>query len=317
MLSVGIIPDFLEPTLAEWIQGTLESEIATIAEETLGELLGGVVDLLAVETSFEGVDLALSVSAIDAVRDGLRVTMDVQISADPQIAIPEGAGSVSTREGIDGWPDGRDAAFSVAADDDVVNQLLYAFWASGALGGFTFSETELYLLTGSEVPAPLGPLNQVTLDGALPPVLSAPPDDEVDASLGLGELGLTFEREDGERFVFSVSARTGATLDVNEAGELTFGLDDRPARVELAVGTVEAPAALDPGDLAALIRLIVPPLLGGASSFLPGFPAPTLDLYELSGLPALEGVELALQDPSVSVQEDGGALMLTGRLADD
>ncbi len=315
-LSVDWFPDFLEPTLAEWVQGTLEEELAIVAETTLSELLGGVVDALAVQTSFQGIDLDMTVSGLESVADGLRVTMDVALSAAPAINLPAGAGSVATDATFAGWPDGRDAPFSVMADDDVVNQLLFAFWSSGALGGFSFSGPELAALSGSDIPPPLGPAASVTLDAGLPAVLGPPPDAEADASLGLGELGLVFTREDGVVFAFSVSARTGALLDVNDAGELTFDLDDRPARVELAVGTVVAPAALDPGDLAALVRLVTPPLLGNATAFLPGFPAPSLDLYALTGLDSLAGVELRLQDPAITVQPDGGALVLTGALSD-
>ena len=50
----------------------------------------------------------------------------------------------------------------------------------------------------------------------------------------------------------------------------------------MAVGGTSWPDALDPGDLASLIKLMVPPLLGNADNFLPGISLPPLDLGSLS-----------------------------------
>ena len=123
---------------------------------------------------------------------------------------------------------------------------------------------------------------------------------------------MRFQREDGEVFDFSVNCAAGMQL-VPEEGELELSLDDRPAWVDVAVGVLTAPDALDPGDLAALVRLMVPPIVGSASNFLPGFAAPDIDLGALSGLGALEGQVLSLQDPELEVAE-GAWVVLTGTM---
>ena len=83
----------------------------------------------------------------------------------------------------------------------------------------------------------------------------------------------------------------------------------------LEIGVIQAPAGLDPGDLAALVRLMVPPLLGNASAFLPAFPTPELPVGDLLGVDALSGVSWSLQDPAI-VLDGGGWLVLTGTMGE-
>jgi hypothetical protein len=315
-LTVDWFPDFLEDDLAGWVQGTLEDELATTAEDTVGALLGGVVDALAVSTTFAGVELDMTVVDLEAAASGLRITMDISLYGAPAFTLPPGAGSLETPDNPPAWPTSATDPFVVLVDDDVVNQLMFAMWSTGALSNFVFSGDELALLSGAVLPPPLGPATEVRIDGGMPPVVSLPSEPDQDVDLSLGELTLGVTRDDGETLEFSINVRAGAVLLVNDDGELTFDLDNRPAKVGLAVGTLGFPEPLDPGDLAALVRLSVPPLLGSASAFLPGFPTPTMDLGEITGLPALAGVELGLEDPEVQVEEQAGWLILGGRLAE-
>jgi hypothetical protein len=151
----------------------------------------------------------------------------------------------------------------------------------------------------------------LSLDLGLPPVLSPPTVAGQDADLSLGELRIGFLRTDGAETDVSASVRTGGRVGFDAAGALALSLDQRPAQMVLEVGVVQSPPGLDPGDLAALVRLLVPPLLAGAGAALPAFEAPTVDLGAVSGLDALAGVELGLASPALRV-DAGGWIVLEG-----
>ena len=229
--------------------------------------------------------------------------------------LPDGAGSLRTEGPAASWPLGGGQPFTVAADDDLVNQLLFAFWHSGQLGSIAFSGAEIGGLSGAELPPPLGPADEVVFDLGLPPVMTAATEEDQDIDISLGEFALVFYREDGEVNHFSVNVRTGAVIETNDDNELTFTMDDRPSMMQLEVGVLQHTAALDPGDLAALVKLSMPPLLGNASSFLPGFPAPDLDVGELMDAEALDGVVLSLSEPTVELDSTGW-LILGGSLGE-
>ena len=63
----------------------------------------------------------------------------------------------------------------------------------------------------------------------LPPVVSRTDTDGMAIDVGLGELRITFYREDGEVLDFSVNVRTAAKLDVTDDAELSMHMDNRPA----------------------------------------------------------------------------------------
>ena len=96
---------------------------------------------------------------------------------------------------------------------------------------------------------------------------------------------------------------------VGDDGAIEFTVDARPAHIEQAVGVLEAPEALDPGDLAALIRLLTPPILGKASNFVPDLPVPEIALDEFLSTPATEGKTVRVSDSSVSLEENGWLLV--------
>ena len=68
----------------------------------------------------------------------------------------------------------------------------------------------------------------------------------------------------------------------------------------------------DPGDLSALIRLLIPPLLSNTASFAPDVPIPEIPLDEFMSVPATEGKKVRVADPSVRLEENGWMLLQAG-----
>jgi hypothetical protein len=309
-VAVDWFPDFLEDDLAIWLEDSVQQAIVDEAGPRVAALLSDFLAGFAVDTTFEtGISLSAEVAEVALAPEGLRFSVDVAFSGPVGIALPVGAGSLRTPGPAPAFPAG--APFTVLADDDTVNQLLFAFWASGAMSGLRFDEAGLIALAGANLPPPLGPVQALSLDLGLPPVLSPPTVAGQDADLSLGELRIGFLRTDGAETDVSASVRTGGTVGFDAAGALALSLDQRPAQMVLEVGVVQSPPGLDPGDIAALVRLLVPPLLAGAGAALPAFEAPTVDLGAVSGLDALAGVELGLASPALRV-DAGGWIVLEG-----
>lgn len=310
-LTVDWFPDWLEDDLADWTVETLEEEIAGTASSTVSGLIDEYLDAFAVDAELvDGVDLSVSLRSVQSSRAGLQLEMSAAVSADSS-GLTSNAGSALTRGGPPAWPTG-DVSFWASVDDDVVNQLLFAIWSVGMLDGFTYSGAELALLTGAELAPPLGPVSTVDLGVKMPPSLLTPTMSDMTADLGLGEWTMVFHREDGEVLSFSVNARTGTQVLFSESDELMFALDNRPANMTLAIGVKESPEYLDPGDLAALVKLMVPPLFGNASSFLPGVALPPLDLGLVSE--SMDGILLIPSNLDLSLSSNNW-LIIDGGLA--
>ena len=309
-LEVDWVPGWLEDDLAGWTQETLETEIAATAQDTVAELVGEYIGAFAIEAEIlDGVELSVSLAEVASDADGLRLELDASVSV-LGTSLPTDAGSAATDGAAPAWPASA-SPFWVAADDDLVNQIMFAMWGAGALSGFSYSGAELTALSGAEIVPPLGPVSDVSLGIEMPPSLHPPTADDMSIDLRLGEWTMVFTREDGEVLSFSVNARTGAQVSFTDDDEIAFAMDNRPANMAIAVGVTSHPDSLDPGDLAALIKLMVPPLFGNASSFLPSLALPPLDLGLVS--PSLEGVALAPADLSLSLTDETW-LVLDGRL---
>jgi hypothetical protein len=302
-VTVDWFPDSLEGFLSEWAQGLVEEKVVEVAETSVAELVAGYLQAVAMDFEFsDGMYLFLDLSRLSVAPSGLRLTLNASVEAPNNISMPPNAGSLATPAAGPGWPL-ADGHLGMALDDDLVNQLFFGFWSSGLLSENTMDGVMVGALSGQGggVPAPLGPLDELSVRVDLPLVVLSATSSEMDADVAIGEMRMVFIREDQERIDVSVNMRGGASFGFNEDGELTFDLDNRPAELMIHVGVLEHPEGIDPGDLAALVKLVVPPLLGNASMFAPGFSLPDMDLGELTGLTSLSGVVLAIEEPEVQV----------------
>lgn len=309
-VTVEWFPDSLEDDLASWTQEDLESQLAAQVEDQMGALVGEYLSAFGLDTEFAGMQLHMQLTGARAAEGGLGLTMDAWISGDVALDLPDGAGSLATDGDGPSVPLVTDAPFAMAADDDFLNQVLFSVWASGALSGIAFGNTELTALAG-EIPSPLGPVQELRIDLGMPPVMGEATWADQQLDLSIGELRLTAIREDGEMTDASVNVRTGASLEFQDDGELGMSLDNRPAYMTLEIGVETAPPNLDPGDMAALLKLSVPPLFGSLVDFVPGFPVPSIPLDSFGDVFA--GQSLAFTDPTARVED--GWLIVEGALS--
>jgi hypothetical protein len=313
-VTLDWFPDSLEDDLSDYLRADVEAALADAVEEQVAGLIADTLTGLATDVAFDGVDISAALSSVRCATDGIRLVLDVSASAASAFSLPAGAGSVRTDGDGPAFPltDADGPAFAAAADDDLLNQLLFAVWSSGALQGFTFGAVEMTALAG-EIPAPLGPVAQVDARVDLPPVFGPPTHADAAFDVSLGELRMVVAREDGVITDASINVRTGASIAFTDAGAADLSLDARPAYMTLEIGVESWPEGLDPGDMAALLRLSTPPLLGSIARFLPAFELPS---FPLDGtVDALSGRELRLVSPEATSRD--GWLVLTSELSAD
>jgi hypothetical protein len=314
-LELSWVPGFVEEFLVDYIAEEIQAQLQSLVEEQIPPLLEEFLGSLLIEGDVgNGLTLEAELSDIEVVSTGIRITGDARVHADSLdlSLLSDGSGSIRTDDPAPDWPTG-DSPFTLGLDDDLANQLMFGMWAMGDFSGYSFSGLKVGILMGAPLAEPLGPADTVTLDLGLPPVLSAPEEQDNTVDVGIGEFRLAFNREDGEVLDFSVNIRAGASLSLGDAQSLGIGMDNRPAHMTVEVGTLQAPEGVDPGDLSAFIRLIIPTLIGNASNFLPDLYLPSIPIGELVDIDKIEGMELYFVDTAVTVDASHWT-QITGRL---
>ena len=310
------LPTWISSSLKDSAELMMEQEMERQAVELTEGGLASTLELFALDTSIgekEEVRIRMNLSSLDVSSRGISMWMDGSIKANSVIGTPPaGAGSLHTSETV--LPDlpvsGR-GPFTAVVDDDLLNQTLFALWQSGIISQFSFSGTELALLTGAPLVAPLGPADNVTMTMGLPPVIR-PSDGDYTMDFSLGELLMDIEREDGERITTSINVTVAGELDSRDAG-IGLLLDSRPAYTTVHTGMLATPEGLDPGDLASLFRLSTPTLIGNAAKFFPSFPLPEIPLGEFVPVTSLEGKVWGAADLDHTFDDDG-TLILSGAI---
>ena len=312
-VTVEYVPDFLEGSISGWIQGAIEDAVAGAVEEVIAEYVASSLEAFAIGASLSSeMDMDMRLAGLEIVPDGVRFEADARLSTTVSRELPDGAGSLTTSGSPPDWPEEKSQSFWAAVDDDLMNQLAFTFWQSGAVEGIELDAVLLGGLAGGPLPPPLGPADNVEMSLGLPPVMTPADTDEWAAQVAVGEWRVKFNRTDGEVLDFSVNARAAVDATVDDEGQIELTVNSRPVDMDLAIGVIEAPESLDPGDLAALVRLMIPPLLGNAGEFAPKIPIPVLPMDEFVNVPATEGKELIMSNPTVRVDQDGWMLLESG-----
>jgi len=307
MLTVEYVPDFLEPYLADLVQEYVEESLQQTAEDMIGDFLGEFLEAFAMDIEFgeeHPITLELDLGSMQLDSNGITMWLDGRTTAEVAFAMPDWAGSLTTSGAPPAVPFSSQP-LNVAVDDDFLNQMFFTLWYAGALSGWQFGPEELAAMGSGEIPPPLGPVEEVTVGLELPLVVTGTDVEGFDFDLGVGEVQSTITRTDGEAMGFSTNIHGGASLSVAADGSLTLSMDDRPAELEIGVGVLQYPEELDPGDLAALMRLIVPPMLSQANEAFPGFPLPETELSELADIGYFQGKTLAVTDLGLDITGDG------------
>ena len=324
IVGIGISTD-VYPNMAETLPETVES-LKELANSFMADALANSLGTL-LDEFLGGFEFELPIWAEPAVSakfslDRMSITegaVALELSHQPTVTFglptsPPGAGSLATD---DPGPNTRLSSrpLAVAISDDLANQMLFSFWWAGVIAKVGFGE----LLVGadmSSLPKVFQPLSGVQLEMGLPPTLMAPKEREFPFDLAAGEMKLTLNVGPDRRFVCSIHLRAGADLVGQDDGSIQLKLDNRARKITVAAAVRELPAGLDPGDIAALLRLMLPALLGKSNAALPGLSIPNIDLSKLELMQAVDqfdGKVLSLTSPDVKrIGEGGGYVVFEG-----
>ena len=297
------------PAVVELVRGVVEEGIEAELGKQVGDLVGALLGALAFDFTYgETVPIRfrLVLDELHVTRDGLHVVLSAAASAPMGVGVhnAEIAGSFHTPS----TPPPLSfttAPIAFAVDDDLLNQLAFAYWYGGGLTNLEFRAEDMAELGATALPDVFTPLERVSVSATLPLVLT-PQADVPDFPFGMsvGDMQAVLETGDGRRFAMFLSLAAGVGLDVSEDGGLVrLRADRRPSFVPVQVGAYAVPAGNDPGNVAALVRMMVPPILGRTNEGLPGFPVPAIPLSAFLDLPSVAMKEFHL--PSIVVRTAG------------
>lgn len=316
-LEVEYVPDFLEPYLSSYVQSYIEEELQVVVEEVVPGFLAEYLDAISMEFDFledNPITLAINLEALQVTTHGITLELNGHSSAPILIELPDKAGSLNT-PGAPPVVPFSSAPIAVALDDDFINQLMFAAWAGGHTA-WTFSSEELEAMGGGDIPAPLGPVDSADVDILLPMVTSETLSSDFPFDMEVGEIRVAATRTDGEVFEFTIGIIGGAATEMAEDGTIKMTMEDRAAELTLGVGVLQCPSGQVPANMAALVALVVPPMLSQANDALDGFPLPDVDLSEMADIDYFAGKSLRLDDVEVSTAEgDGLWFLLEGSMA--
>ena len=147
----------------------------------------------------------------------------------------------------------------------------------------------------------------------LPPTLMTAEQRDFPFDMALGELTLTLDVGTEKHFNCSLHIRAGVDLSGGDDGQIHLRMDNRARKITIAAAVRELPPGLDPGDIAALLQLVFPALLGQTNAVLPGLSIPNVNLANLpvlSEVSEFSGKVMALTSPDVKRTGDGGGYVV-------
>lgn len=313
-----------DAAVADAVADYLEGKLEELAGEMIAELIAGLLDGFAFEVDFgetSPIQLALVLDDLQVSPQGLSLDLDVRTSAlqpGPHVPPDGSSGSLATDSApLPALATLTDAPVAMVVDDDVVNQVLYAVWASGMLTGVELLAADLSELGAVDLPDIFEPLRFVRLDGKLPMAVTPGPADAADGylyDLALGELLVDIGA--GEReFGLSVNLSGGVRLAFGDDELVRLQMDPRPAYLDVHAGVLSVSGSQDPGSLAALVRTMLPPIIGRATEGVPGFPIPTIGLADFTTTASLQDKEIVFLRPAARmVGADGSLLLVEGEV---
>jgi len=292
------------------IEEQIEETIAVQAEISVTEISQEYLNTFSVDVElFAGVSLRATLSNLDMDDEGLRITADGLFYGPVVKDVSSEIGSAKIAEAPPDWPLST-RPFTAAISGDLANQLMFAAWSTGFFDDIEMDGLLIQGLAGDAIPPPIGPIEMLRLNLALPPSFHKPTVDGMTADLAIGEWQMDFFREDGEEIDYRVNLRSGVSAYVDD-GRIHLELDSRPSKITLGVATITAPSYLDNGDLSALGRLMIPSLLGSVQNYLPSIGLPVIELGSITD--SLQGEELEITSAQVSVT-DGAWVLIEANL---
>jgi hypothetical protein len=224
----------------------------------------------------------MTLADIEVTQNGLNLTLDLTTSSSAT-GLVTGAGSLASDGDAPSWPPRNISAMAFAIDDDVLNQAIFAAWAVRLVDGITLDSDTV---SAFPIPASVG----------LPPVLTDPVDGDSLLGIGIGEIDLIMQRDDGEINHVNVGVTAGVSIEL-EDGALSFRFDMGSDTTEMAVGVREMAQGEAAEDIATAVGVMLPVAMSLSGAYLPSFDLPVFDLGAM-GFDALAGVELSFADLS-------------------
>lgn len=296
---------WLEPIIISAVQDEVETAIGDQAQSLIETLVTDYLNNFTLDFElFAGVSLNASISSLDVGEEGLRMGTDARLHGSLVKDVPNGAGSARLAGTPPAWPLTNTRPFAAAVSGDIINQLIFAIWGSGYFDGIEIDGILIQGLSGGAIPEPIGPVDNLEINIGLPPSLHPADLGDMTATLSMGEWQMRFTREDSEIIDFRINLEAGLDVFV-ENGKVKLQVDNRPAKIDLGVATLEKPEYLDGGDLSALGRLMIPSLLGSVTTFLPAIELPPIPLGSLA-----DGLsDLTIQDADITMTSDSWLLI--------
>lgn len=307
VLATDENPDLKEdlPSTHDALQTLLEGGLARWIGGSLGGLLGNFLADFSISYTVgmaPALTFVFDATKLEATPGGLAITLEGAISTPAGLPMPpEGAGSLRTHDAA------LDAGFSaapvaLAVSDDTLNQLLFALYWSNSI-----ATTELPPEAASELPEIFQPLTSLDMQMAMPAtIVPATLQDEFPYDIAIGGVSLDILAGQDRRIGAGLHFRAGANLIVDEGGLFTLKLDNRAQKITVQANVTESPDTVEAGDLAALLRFMVPPILGQVEVAYGGLPVPDIELSSFSeNAAAFEGRTLRFV-PSASLRQGGG-----------
>jgi hypothetical protein len=315
LASTNELPNFGEdfPSINETLREVIEEQMAGWIGENFGAALSGFLETFELDYTLGSVRTVVNLEDVVVTAAGVDMALSASFSSElGLLSPPVGAGSMRTDDPP--LPHGFSSApVAMALSDDAVNQLLFAFWYSGAVDAYELPSEAL-----AELPEVFQPLTQLDVNLRLPPALIAPTEPEFPFDLAAGGVRLQILAGSDRWFDAAVHIRAGVALAVTADGGLSMSVDDRAQKITVKANVRTAPSVLDPGDVAALFRMMVPSVLGQANVTYAGYPLPDLDLSSFADTVAtFEGRTLRFV-PSGSAKKGtgGGYFVIEGALAE-
>ncbi len=316
------------PSLVDYVKEYLEKTLAEKVSSLIGSLVGGLIGGFATELTLGGdgtspwlrvpITLKLALVGARVAAHGINVDLDVHVVSTLGAGVPFGpaaGGLISVSQPLP--DDFSTAPMGLAIDDDVLNQALFALWYGGAVTDLTLGLADLGGVDPKSLPDVFQPFASMGLSMGLPMTVGPAADDAATYELAFGEVATTINTSTGKSFALSLNARAPVKLALGVADDggptLLAAFDSRPKALELAFGCSAAPSGIDPGSVAALMRLGFGPLLDSAAKALV-FRIPPLALSKVLAYAAFEKRDLTLRDATLSVRApERHWLVLEGR----
>ncbi len=280
--AVESMSDAAEDALEEWLGTSMAEFVVDFLEDFVSNYSFG--------TEPE-VSVSLGVEELEIDESGISLELFGAFSAPENLSVDLTDMGSASAEFEPLSEDLSQAPMAVAMSVDALNQLVFALWHGGAFEDSLDSELEAL----GELPAVFQPIEELDYRLWLPPTFVPPthPEDFL-FDFAAGGIDVALVSNDDRFFDMGLEIQSGVGIDVDKEGQLDLQFDNRPQFITVQAALDAVPEGLDGGDVAALLRMMVPSVLGEIDVILQGFAIPSVDVGAFGeGLSEFEGREVS------------------------